>query len=416
MGDFANADTYLALTSPGLYPYYNGDFGAAELGQDRGVSVLSRLYNKFGNKTNTTLNAAFYTKAKIVNGLTWDLNYNYIKIFSENNGYTNPKIARQVRFSDSAVSVPAGQTPGNQNLITDFSNNSSNRQVFESILRYDKTFNEKHELGIIAGYNQTKFYSFSTSASVKGLVDPVAWAPSAATTMNSISGSDSDWSTQSLFGRATYMFDKRYLVEGSFRRDGSSKFAEESRYGFFPSVSAGWIITGENFMKNQNVVQNLKLRASWGLLGSDNSGNYDYMSKYGTVDYVLGGQQVTGLRVSKIANKDLQWETIESRNIGLDAEFLDRRLSIETEFYQKISSNILDTPAIYLTMGTAGAPTINGAEVTNKGFEFTASWADRVGVINYRVSGNFSYNIDKVTKYRGTLKEGWTTDANGNPI
>lgn len=419
MADFTNADFYLGATTPGMYPEYKGDYGAPELGQDRGANILSQLHTVIGDRTATTLNAAFYTKAKIINGLSLDFNYNYIKEFRESNSYTNPKRSKQVRFSDGTVSVPAGQAVGNQNLFTNFSNYSNNRQVFESILRYDKSFGEKHDLNAILGFNQTKYYSISTGASMKGIVDPVAWAPSAATSMYSINGTDTELAIQSYFGRLTYSFDKRYIVEGSFRRDGSSRFYKDSRYGFFPSVSAGWLITGENFMKNQNLVQTLKLRGSWGLLGSDNtsdsrdSGNYDFMSKYGTVNYVFGNTQTTGLAISKFSNNDLQWETIETRDIGIDAEFLDRRLSIETDYYEKLTSGILNTPPIYLTMGTASAPTINGAEVTNKGFEFTASWNDKVGQVNYRISGNFSYNIDKVTKYRGTLKEGWTKDANG---
>lgn len=417
LGDFTNADTYLGATTPGMYPVYKGDYGAPELGQDRGNNVTSWLHSKIGDITVTSINAAFYTKAKIVNGLSLDFNYNYVKEFNESNSYTDPRRAKQVKFSDGTVSVPSGQALGNQNLFTDFANTSTDRQVFESILRYEKTFGEKHDIGAILGYNQTQYYSLSTSASMKGLVDPAAWAPSAATTMYSIGGSDIDWSTQSSFGRLTYTFDKRYTLEGSFRRDGSSKFSEDSRFGVFPSVSAGWLINKENFMKNQNVVQSLKLRASWGLLGSDNaSGNYDYMSKYGTVDYIFGGVQTTGLRINKIANNKLEWEIIESKDIGLDAEFLNRRLSIETDYYQKTTTGILTTPPIYLTMGTADAPTINGPEVTNKGFEFTATWNDKVGEVNYRISGNFSYNIDKITKYRGTLQEGWVKDANGDDV
>lgn len=411
MGDFANADSYLGGSTPGLYPMFNGKFGAAELTQDSGSNPIARLYANLGDRTNTLLNTAFYTKAKLLKGLSLDLNYNYIKTFSESRSHTNPDITTQERFSDGTLSVPSGFAAGNQNLFTSFSNNSSKKEIFESILRYDLKLADKHEFNAMAGYNQTKYYSFSSGASMKGLVDVSAWAPSAATTMNAINGSDADWSIQSLFGRLSYSFDKRYLVEGSFRRDGSSKFANGSRFGVFPSVSAGWIISQENFMKNQNVFQNLKLRASWGLLGSDASGNYDYMSKYGTVDYVFGGVQNSGLAINKIANNNLQWETIRSRDIGLEAELLDRRLSIEMDYYDKYTTGILTTPPIYLTMGTAGAPTINGAEVNNKGFEFTAGWNSKVGQVNYRISGNFSYNIDEVTKYRGTLQEGY--DANG---
>jgi TonB-linked SusC/RagA family outer membrane protein len=419
MGDFNNADTYLGATTPGMYPVLNGQYGAAELTQDRGNNIISGLHTTLGTKTNTNLNTVFYTKAKIIPGLSLDLNYNYIKQFRQSNTHTNPDKIKQVRFSDGTVSIQSGQQAGSQNLYTSFSNYSYNKQIFESILRFDKKFADKHEFNAIAGFNQTKYYSSNTGATMKGLVDPAAWAPSSATEKYDIFGTDTDWSTQSLFGRLTYTFDKRYIVEGSFRRDGSSKFAEGSRFGFFPSVSAGWVISEESFMKNQNVFQLLKLRASWGLLGSDNtsdsddSGNYDYMSKYGAVDYVLGGVQTSGLRVSKIANNNLQWETIRSRDIGLDAEFLDRRLSIEMDYYDKYTTGILTTPPISLTLGTAGAPTINGAEVTNKGFEFTAGWNDKIGQVNYRISGNFSYNIDKVTKYRGTLQEGWTKDANG---
>ncbi|KAA6313259.1 TonB-dependent receptor SusC, partial [termite gut metagenome] len=150
-----------------------------------------------------------------------------------------------------------------------------------------------------------------------------------------------------------------------------------------------------------------KLRASYGMLGNTTSGYYDWQAVYGKVNYAFNNAVYNGMAVSKIANPLLQWESVTSKGIGLDASFLNSRLSMELDVYDKTTEGILTSPSIYLTMGTASAPTKNTSDMRNRGVEITLGWSDKVGDVRYSLSGNFAYNKNKVVKYLGKLEQGW---------
>jgi TonB-linked SusC/RagA family outer membrane protein len=268
----------------------------------------------------------------------------------------------------------------------------------------------------LAGYNETYAKSYNHNATKKGLFDQSAYVFDAATTMIAITGTASDWALRSFFGRLNYDFNQRYLFEANMRYDGSSRFSSDNRHGTFPSFSVGWRASEEQFMKDLNFLQNLKFRASWGKLGNNASGNYDYMALYNPVSYSYNGLQVTGLAPGKIPNPMLQWESTTVGNIGMDVTILNGRLSGEMDGYNKVTDGILTTPPIYLTLGLVGAPTLNSAEVTNKGFEMNLTWKDHIGEVKYSISGNFGYNKNTVTKYKGQLVTEWRTDATGAPV
>ena len=301
-------------------------------------------------------------------------------------------------------------------LSTYYNTYGSNTYILESLLHYNKTFNGKHSVTALAGYNETYAKSYNHNATKKGLFDQSAYVFDAATTMISITGTASDWALRSFFGRINYDFNQRYLFEANMRYDGSSRFSSDNRHGTFPSFSVGWRASEEQFMKNLNFLQNLKFRASWGKLGNNASGNYDYMALYNPVSYSYNGLQVTGLAPGKIPNPMLQWESTTVGNIGLDVTVLNGRLSVEMDGYNKVTDGILTTPPIYLTLGLVGAPTLNSAEVTNKGFEMNLTWKDHIGEVKYSISGNFGYNKNTVTKYKGQLVNEWRTDATGAPV
>ena len=177
---------------------------------------------------------------------------------------------------------------------------------------------------------------------------------------------------RSYFGRLNYSYDNKYLLEGNMRYDGVSRFSPDSRWGLFPSVSAGWRITEEKFMSStKNWLSNLKLRASWGKLGNNASGNYDWQSTYATRLYSFNNVQYSGLAVGRIANPDLQWEKTTNTNIGLEGAFLNNKILFELDVYRRLTDGILTTVPIPLTVGTASAPVINAAGVSNEGIELS---------------------------------------------
>lgn len=413
LGNYDNVLTYIKETTPGLYPFYNGKYGQPEAPEESASAnnVYAFLNASQGDNKVFRINSTLYSKVQITKGLTWDFNFNYNKRFDEYNRHPNPQ--EWVKFSTGTVIYP---TTSPSLMTTYFKTYSSYNYTLENLLHYETTIADKHDIKALAGYNETYFYGYDLNATKRGLFDHSAYVFDAATTMLSIGGTATDWAMRSWFGRLNYVFDQRYMLEGNMRYDGSSRFDEETRYGLFPSVSAGWRISEESFLKDSELFQNLKLRASWGELGNNASGDYDYMALYGPAGYSFNAIQFTGLRSGKIPNPLLKWESTAMANIGIDATILDGRLSAEIDAYNKVTDGILTTPPVYLTMGLIGAPTTNTAEVTNKGLEFTLGWKDKIGQVSYSITGNFGYNQNEVTKYKGKLVEEWRTNAAGNPV
>ncbi len=215
----------------------------------------------------------------------------------------------------------------------------------------------------------------------------------------------------SYFGRLGWNWKETYMVNATLRADGSSRFASGNRFGYFPSVSAGWTISNEAFMENtKEWLDFLKIRASWGQVGNQNIANYQYLApiKNTNTHYYFGngGYDDTGAASqlasnwgafpSRLANPNVSWETSEQTNIGFDARLLNSRLGVNFDFYIKESKDWLVQPPILATAGT-GAPFINGGSVKNTGVELALTWNDRIGSdFNYNVSINGAYNKNEV--------------------
>jgi TonB-linked SusC/RagA family outer membrane protein len=206
----------------------------------------------------------------------------------------------------------------------------------------------------------------------------------------------------SYFGRVQYNFSETYLFNATFRSDGSSKFADGNRWGYFPSFSGGWVITNEDFMKGfQNAIPYFKLRASWGQNGSSNASAFNYLAPISFINgtYNFGsdeGVNTTGSYPSRLSNEKLKWETSEQLDIGFDAGFLDNRLMVNFDFYKKITKDWLIVAPVLATAGT-DAPYINGGNVHNTGVELALSYEKNEGEFRYQVNVVGSYNKNNVT-------------------
>lgn len=188
----------------------------------------------------------------------------------------------------------------------------------------------------------------------------------------------------SYLGRANYIYDDKYYLTATFRRDGTSRLAKENRWGNFPSFSGAWRISKEEFF-DVPWINDLKIRGNWGRLGNSSIGDWDYI---GTINQsivtVFGGAIVPGSTQVKLVNAGLVWETKETVNVGFDASFLNQRLTVSAEYYNSKTSDVLaETPIAISTGNQGGSPWKNAASLRNKGFEFTLGWKDQISDFKY---------------------------------
>lgn len=206
----------------------------------------------------------------------------------------------------------------------------------------------------------------------------------------------------SYMARLSYNYKGKYIFDATMRADGSSNFADGNRWGYFPSVSAGWILTEENFLKESNIVSFAKIRASWGQNGNQSVDNFIYNSNISNTggSYYLGSNKTstnTAGTPSNIPNPDISWETSEQLNFGLDASFFDSRLSLTFDWYKKLTKDWLVVAPIMGTSG-AGAPWINGGDIENSGVELVLGWNDQVRDFTYGITVSGAFNKNEVVK------------------
>ena len=216
----------------------------------------------------------------------------------------------------------------------------------------------------------------------------------------SFNGKKEETKRMSYFGRLNYNFKETYLINATFRMDGSSVFSSENQWGYFPSVSAGWVASNEEFLKDSKVIDFLKIRASWGQVGNQNARAFQYLStiKSNNTNYIYGDKEgvlTPGSYPDRLSNLDLKWETSEQIDLGFDARFLDNALTVTFDAYKKTNKDWLILAPILATAG-ADAPYINGGDVVNKGLELSLQYQNKIGDLNYSISANGAFNDNKV--------------------
>ncbi len=266
--------------------------------------------------------------------------------------------------------------------------------TFNNTLSYIKNLNDKHDISALVGTEYIDNYSSSIGASRSrfDITDKtfryLDYGGTEADLWNG--GSASEWALFSLFGSASYVFSNRYMLTTNLRADASSRFAEKNRWGYFPSISAGWKISDENFLKEVKWLSNLKLRAGWGKLGNQEIDNYAYLTLISQID----GKVV----VNRYGNEDLKWESSESTNIGADVGFFNNRLNFSAEYYVKNTSDILLPIGLPSIVGDVSPTIVNAGEVSNKGFEFSLNYRESGKEFKYSVNANLGTVINNVEK------------------
>ncbi|QNE39610.1 TonB-dependent receptor [Hymenobacter sp. NBH84] len=258
---------------------------------------------------------------------------------------------------------------------------------YQTTLNYEHLFADKHDVKALVGYSSEHFNDDRSGIAVINIPGNDFGVISNGTTYTGISdpsggfhpngtyGNNEQWALNSVFGRLNYAFAGKYLIEGSFRYDGSSRFASDKRWGFFPSVSVGWRPLEENFLDFlQPMFSDLKVRGSIGQLGNQNIGLYRYLSTISTAPgaYAFGNQPVAGVNFNT-ANRDITWETATMGNVGVDVAFLQNALSVSFDYFDKRTNDILIDLPVAGAFG-AGAPTQNAASVQNQGWEVSATY------------------------------------------
>lgn len=268
---------------------------------------------------------------------------------------------------------------------------------------YEKTIG-KNYFKVLAGFNQEKSNSeaFSASRSTfisNNILTLNAGDPSTATNTESATA----WVLQSYFGRVNYIFDDKYLFEANLRYDGSSRFLND-KWGVFPSFSAGWIISEEDFF-NSEAIDFLKIRASWGQLGNQNIGNFRYARTLDlSQNYTFGGGIVQGVAQTSLGNPDLRWEVTSSANVGINMHILQGKIQLEADYFIRTTEDILfDVPVP--SISGFSSQILNSAEVENKGFEISVIFQERFGDFTLNVGGNVTNVKSEVLRLNKLLGE-----------
>ncbi len=349
--------------------------------------ALAEITDNHNKKVNFRVNT--YLEATILKGLTFktelSADYNFNNYY-----YYQPDYTFGVKTND----VRTGK----------WTKTNSKYWSWRNILTYDHTFAKKHKLNVMVGQEMSANHYETQVSTTTGYLSNSATDISAGSYADSrTTGYQNKTSLFSFFGRAFYNYDERYLLTATLRRDGSSKFADGHRWGWFPSAALAWRVSNENFLKDNKVISNLKLRFGWGATGNQNVEDWAYTALLTTYSTPWG----VGVLNGNNANSELKWETTYSTNIGVDVSFLDGRIEFIADWYYKKTKDLLlklDLPAFLGSgagsgYGVASNPWGNVGSLRNTGVEFTLNTHNIKGKdFNWNSNVVLSINRNKVTE------------------
>lgn len=414
--EFENA----ILQNP-LIPVYtvDGDYTAPTI-QDKANSLANLWSNRKNEQRNNRFLGNVFANIKIIEGLTFDTSLNF--------DYT--------RFAFDTRTQPfvqVGRIPSVFNNITVAKDrNSSLRTIFTNLLTYEFEM-DKHRFNVLGGIEFTK-EDFESEVELTNGVDiteyPTYIIKSDAefrTVRNEI-----DYRKRSFFGSLKYIFDDRYILSGSLRRDESSRFGPNNKTAYYPAGSVAWNVSNENFLEDSKFISNLKLRGSYGINGNDQIPNYLYLSTFFDssignaiefLNYDIDGDGIgaaEGIVQARQANPDIKWEQTAQTNVGFDLGLLNNRISLTADFFDKRTTDLILQPIPQAINGEAEPPFINAGEVSNIGFEAILSYRNRgEGELRYGIDLNFSQyenNVESLDTDNNFLLNGVSITRAGDPI
>ena len=394
-------NSHIFLYQPNWQPYWPGTKDLQPLrGSENIINWVTDNAGYRTQKVNTFQSTAY---------LIWDLPW--VKGLSiEGSGSYDPnstfnktfQIPDYVSYQDPTTGVLTKGRSGMQSNLATLNDQISLGSLLylTTKIHYERKFG-LHSIKALLGYEQTSTYSNFVVASRSDFpssVVPQIFAGSSDHNKQSNNGSASQGARQNEFGRVNYDYAGKYLAEFTMRRDGSPNFPSDKRWGYFPSASAGWRLSEEEFMKKYTFVNELKIRASYGVMGNDLVNSFQYLTTYGYGNnYVFGGTDVTGLVQTGVSNPNITWETAKTGNVGLDATLWKGLLGVTFDYFQTRRSDILTTAASVVP-GYTGLtlPDENIGIVDNKGFELVLSHTNNRHKFQYSFSGNIAFARNKV--------------------
>ncbi len=322
-----------------------------------------------------------------------DINFIHNRNFARNFGDDND--------SSSNETYPNQGRNNKPNQLTE-ERGQRNTFIFTNTLNYAKTIAGKHSINTLLGQEYLKSsYEFlgASRNNFDNTTDPFAYLDYGSTAATSLRNSGTrrdNWQLSSFFGSATYGFDNKYFVTASARRDGSSRFGPNNRWGFFPSVSGGWLLSQEKFLSNIDWVSNVKLRASWGKSGNQEIPNDAFQTLVSVNNGIV--------TVTRYGNPDIKWESTTQTDVGIDFSILRNKLSVTADYFDKTTDDILLTVGLPGVAGQVAATYVNAGTVNNKGFELGLRYQNYEHAFKYSVGGNLATITNRVEKLHPNVK------------
>ncbi len=365
--------------------YDNGDFGVGLSSNGTPVSDLASKSFYWGKQLNLTGNIRLDYK------VIKDLKLSFIAGYRQN--ISRDKTFRSTQRLNNDITV-------GPNFLREETGNNEYYTI-QGLADYSKQFN-KHFISFLAGYSFENYTAENFEAYRDNLPSNDLTVLQTGSPDNQQSdGTGAEYALESQFARANYNFAGKYLIEGVVRRDGSSRFPTSQKYAVFPSLAAGWSIGKEKFIKdNISWINELKIKASWGVLGNQNISNYPYqntlISSTGTT-YSFGGGISPGAARTTLVDSTLHWESTRTKDIGVDISVFENKLNISATYFDRYTYDILYSPATSVSNVLGfGLSQQNTGELQNRGWEFTANHSNTLGEFSYNISANFTIVNNKV--------------------
>lgn len=371
----------------GSWGYHGGQSNPVAIATDGGTNTFT------SQEVTANLSATF----NLLEGLDLKGQYGLVKYNSK-----RTTLLRTINYYSPDDDKLIYQTNNPNKIAMD--HYSGTYQTFIGTANYQKTIADKHNITALLGYSLEETTGADFGASRTNL--PVDLPSLTVGTENQLNSSASKQNAlMSFFGRLNYDYQGKYLLEGNFRRDGSSRFHPDVRWNWFGSFSAGWVFTEESFFENLRGAWNFgKLRFSYGTQGNDKVGrDYPYMSILSSSQVgsnnPIGNTGQVGFRQSYIPNEMVSWESSEKTNIGMDLAFFNRRLNVTADYFINNTNDLLLATPLPDVIGVgSGYPSRNAGAMQNKGWEIMAGWQDKIGEVGYRASFNLSDVRNKITR------------------
>jgi TonB-linked SusC/RagA family outer membrane protein len=401
--------------------FADGKYGVSRVGADGFASETGAAFNNVGNpvaqldffdeeQRSVNLQGGLKLDYEIVKSLKFTSQFNGEYYTWKNYNYEDTKNIWLAGNPDKVASDYEKLFPNaNLNSLTKGREEYFNWNL-SNYLTYNKVFSEIHDIEVTAGIETNvkgprekltiKRKNVNSDANYWALKD-VEYATNVTSYKDEIFN---ETKLASYLGRFQYKLMDRYLVTGTVRRDGSSNFGKDYRWGTFPAVGAGWIITKEDFMADSKVINLLKLRGSWGRLGNQNVPLNSQGYTSGLNAYLGGSILNEGTTINSQIDPSLSWEISEESSVGLDFELLDNKLKGTVDLYEKNTTNVILNTKPYSTSGITNASPAHVGEVSNKGYEISLRWDDKINDnFGYYIGGNFSNNKNELTGLKNVV-------------